>query len=96
MKSLLMELRFKKRIISSESLKNLSQELKQKFGTSSKYVVHVQFKKAKNWDIFKYAFVFDTGAFLSYAPISIMEDLNVKPEFELIVGGINPSEACKV
>lgn len=91
-----MELIFNRRIIRSQSLRGMSQEIKEKFGDSSKYVVHLKFRKVNEWDIFKYPFVFDTGAFLSYAPESILEDLNIEPEFELVVGGIQPNEECKV
>lgn len=91
-----MDLVFNRRSISPYALRNLSNEIRERFGQSTKYIIHLKFKKADGWDIFRYPFIFDTGAVLSYAPISILEDLNIEPEFELSVGGIHPDDRCKV
>jgi len=96
MGSQFMDLIFYRRSISPNALQNLSSEIREKFGHSTKYVIHLKFKKRDGWDIFRYPFIFDTGAVLSYAPLSILEDLKIKPEFELSVGGINPDEKCRV
>ena len=91
-----MDLVFNRRRISPNALRNLSDEIRERFGQSTKYVVHLKFKKTDGWDIFRYPFIFDTGAVLSYAPISILEDLRIEPEFKLRVGGIHPDDRCKV
>ena len=69
---------------------------KEEFGISSKFEVGVLFKKSDNFDRVIHDFVFDTGAFISYAPDTILERLNVTPRFEGLVYGIVAKEECKV
>lgn len=74
----------------------LSDEVKERIGNFSRYIIHLKFKYDKIWDNFRYPFIFDTGAFISFAPEVLMEEFNIKPEFEWRLGGLHPDEKCKV
>jgi hypothetical protein len=57
----------------------------QDFGNFSKFEIPVKFQGIN----LKYAFLFDTGAYISYAPQSILELLEIEPNFEGDVYGIS-------
>ena len=90
-----MDLVFKKRrlIPSTEVIPENQRSI---FGLSSKYSITIRFKGKDEWDTNTYGFLFDTGAFISYAPDYILETLDIPVEFKGFVRVIAPSDACKV
>jgi hypothetical protein len=77
-------------------LESVPEHQRRSFGPSSKYSITLRFKGKDGWDTNTYGFHFDTGAFISYAPDSILEVLGISVEFESFVRGIAPGDACKI
>jgi hypothetical protein len=90
-----MELVFKRRQV-TPLLESVPEHQRRAFGSSSKYSITMRFKGSDGWDTNTYGFHFDTGAFISYAPDTILELLGARVEFESFVRGIAPGDACKV
>ena len=67
-----------------------------KIGTLSKYEIKLCFKKKNVWDDPTYIFLFDTGANISFAPISIIKDFGIKPVFDGCVHGISTKPECTI
>jgi predicted aspartyl protease len=58
------------------------------FGSFSRFEIPIKFQGNEGWSDFSYDFVFDTGAYISYAPQSILDALEIEPIFEGFVHGI--------
>ncbi|MBN2152029.1 MAG: hypothetical protein JW839_11315 [Candidatus Lokiarchaeota archaeon] len=77
-------------------LESVPEHQRRDFGLSSKYSITIRFKGEGGWDANTYGFIFDTGAFVSYAPDTILELLGARAEFESYVRGVAPGDDCKV
>ena len=58
------------------------------FGLFSKFEIPIQFQGKDGWQSISYSFVLDTGAYISYAPQSLLEILGLQHSFEGMVYGI--------
>ncbi len=69
---------------------------KEKFGISSKFEIGIIFKNSDILDSIIHDFIFDTGAYISYAPDIILKRMSIDPRFEGVVYGIVSKKERKV
>jgi len=66
------------------------------FGLFSRFEIPIIFHGKDEWQNVSHGFIFDTGAYISYAPRSRLDDIEVKHSFEGLVHGVIQENKIKV
>jgi hypothetical protein len=66
------------------------------FGLFSKFEIPIKFQGQDGWQSVSYGFILDTGAYISYAPQSLLDILGLEQSFGGLVHGILQENKIKV
>ncbi len=90
-----MDLKFKLR--SFQPPKDYFGDLPQsKYWLSSRFKVNIKFRRTSEWDVDLYKFIFDTGAYVSIAPDSLINHLGIEPLHTGQIHGIIEKKECRL